>query len=437
MSEQIKKAWGYRHVVVVVLWFIFLIDYFDRLIILVFLPYIQNDLSLTTVQIGWLGSIFFFGYALSQILAGFLADRIGPKKVATISVWTFTLVTFVTGLIQNFWQFFSLRLALAVGEAQDYVPGVRMIANWFPRRELNRAIAFHSSSVTVALAICPIIVTQIAAAFGGNWRPVFFCMAVPGFIGIWLITKFLSDWPDKMLAKGRVKQEEYNLITSGIEASGHEKTYSVKMFLTDPQFYIYVTGLFVMLMIHWGIIVWISTFLVRQHGMDMKTMGFFSAVPYVVAFFSMNFGGWMADKWFRRHPKYLTIISFLGCVPVYYFLGHVSKGNTPMLLLALALAGFFIHLQFGNIFSYPTRRYPKELVGRASGVSNCVGQFGAFVSPLVAGYLVVTLPDNSMDFGNVFLFWSLLGIVGAIIIAFLEENYIDETASLKSTEPTV
>ncbi|MGO8880223.1 MAG: MFS transporter [Desulfomonilaceae bacterium] len=437
MAEHMKKAWGYRHVVVVVLWFIYIINYFDRISVLVFLPYIQKDLNLTTVQIGWLGSIFFFGYSLSQILAGYLADRIGPKRATSISIWSFTLVTFITGLVQSFWQFFFLRLALALGEAQDYVPGVRMIANWFPRRELNRAVGFLSSGVTIAPAICPIVVTQLAMAFGGNWRPVFFCLAVPGVIGIWLLTKFLSDWPDKMLAKGRVKQEEYNLITTDSKASGHEKTYSVKMFLTDSQFYIYASGLFITLMIYWGVAVWISTFLVKQHGMDMKTMGFFSAVPYVVAFFSMNFGGWMADKWFKRHPKYLTIISFLGCVPVYYFLGHVSKGNTPMLLLALALAGFFIHLQFGHMFSYPTRRYPKELVGRASGVSNCIGQFGAFVSPLVAGYLVVTLPDNSLNFANVFLFWSLLAIVGAIIIAFLKENYIEETANVESTESVV
>jgi len=78
------------------------------------------------------------------------------------------------------------------------------------------------------------------------------------------------------------------------------------------------------------------------------------------------------------------------------------------------------------MYSFPGWRYPKELVGRAVGVSNGVGQFGAFVSPLVAAYLVVELPDKSFDFSNVFLFWSLLAVCGAIAISFLKEKSILE-----------
>jgi len=440
MKEQTSKGWGYRHLILGIIWLLYLINYFDRISVLTFLPYIQKDLGLTAIQIGWLGSIFFFGYSVAQFLAGYLADKIGPKKTMRIAIWVFTIVTAATGFVRTYTQFMFLRLGLAVGEGQHFAPAMRMIANWFPREEKGRANGFFSTTWAVAPAVVPIAVTQIAAGFfGGAWRPIFFLLAAPGLVGAFILWKWVEDSPKTVYAKGKMKKDEYELISSSVNIGTSEQTrnYSSKMFLTDIQFYLYTVGLVIVLMIYWGMTTWISTFLVRQHGMDLKKMGFYASLPYIVAFFAMYFGGWMADKWFRRHPKYLTIISFLGCVPVYYFLGHVSKGNTPMLLLALALAGFFIHLQFGNIFSYPTRRYPKELVGRASGVSNCVGQFGAFVSPLVAGYLVVTLPDNSMDFGNVFLFWSLLGIVGAIIIAFLEENYIDETASLKSTEPTV
>jgi MFS family permease len=95
-----------------------------------------------------------------------------------------------------------------------------------------------------------------------------------------------------------------------------------------------------------------------------------------------------------------------------------------MLLLFLALGGFFVNLAWGMMYAFPSWRYPKELVGRAVGVSNGIGQFGAFLSPMIAGYLVITLPDNSYDFSNVFLFWSLLAVVGAIGIGFLKEKSI-------------
>ena len=93
-----------------------------------------------------------------------------------------------------------------------------------------------------------------------------------------------------------------------------------------------------------------------------------------------------------------------------------------MLITWLAVGGWFVNLSWGMMYAFPSWRYPKELVGRAVGVSNGVGQFGAFVSPLVAGYLVKTLPDNTFDFSNVFVFWSLLSIVGAVAISFLKKS---------------
>ncbi len=432
MNETFRKSWGYRHTILLIIWLLYLFNYFDRICVLTFLPYIQKDLVLSAVQIGWLASIFFFGYSLAQFLAGYLADRIGPKKTMNIAIWVFTIVTFLTGFVQNFWQFICLRLGLAVGEGQHFAPAMRMIANWFPREEKGRANGFFSTTWAVAPAIVPVAVTQIAAAFfAGAWRPVFFVLALPGFVGIFLLWKYVHDSPKTMHEQGRVTIQEYEMIKSSVdvEAGEHGKIYSAKVFLNDIQFYLYTAGLVIVLMIYWGMTTWISTFLVRQHGMDLKTMGFYASLPYVVAFFSMFFGGWMADKWFGGRPKMVTIISFLGCIPTLYFIGHVSKGDTGMLLLGLAIGGFFVNLSWGMMYSFPGWRYPKELVGRAVGVSNGVGQFGAFVSPLVAAYLVVELPDKSFDFSNVFLFWSLLAAVGAIAISFLREKAILEGAA--------
>lgn len=435
MSGTAKKVWGYRYVILIAIWFIYLINYFDRIAVLTFLPFIQNDLGLSAIQVGWLGSIFFFGYALAQPLAGYLADKIGPKRTMNIAVWVFTLITALTGFVQNFWQFIVLRLGLSIGEGQHFAPALRMIANWFPREEKGRATGFFSTTWAVAPAIVPILVTQLAAGFfGGAWRPVFFLLAIPGFLCIWILWKYASDSPKAMLEKGTVKKEEYDLITSSIEVEAieHGKTYSSKVFTTDIQFYLYTTGLFVMLMIYWGMTTWISTFLVRQHGMNLKTMGFYASLPYIVAFFSMFLGGWMADKWFGGKPKIVTVISLLGCIPALIFLGYVPKGSTGLLILGLAVGGFFINLAWGMMYAFPSWRYPKEVVGRAVGVSNGVGQFGAFISPMIAGYLVIANPDKTYDFTNVFIFWSIMALIGAIAAGCLKEKSIVDHAKFET-----
>jgi sugar phosphate permease len=358
-----------------------------------------------------------------------------------IAIWVFTLATGLTGFVRTFGQFIVLRLGLAIGEGHHFAPALRLIANWFPREEKARANGFFSTTWAVAPAVVPIIATQAAAGlFGGAWRPFFFVLAIPGFFGVFILWKWIQDSPKALYEKGKVSKEEYNLISSSVdvdvEASGKGKNYSVKMFLTDIHFYLYTIGLVILLMIYWGMTTWISTFLVRQHGMDLKKMGFYASLPYVVAFFSMYLGGWMADKLFGGKPKVVMVISFLGCIPALNFIGHVAKGNTSMLLLGLAVGGFFVNLAWGMMYAFPSWRYPKELVGRAVGVSNGVGQFGAFVSPLVAGYLVVVNADKSFNFGNVFLFWSLLSIIGAISMIFLKEKPIEDVSRFEVQSST-
>lgn len=207
----------------------------------------------------------------------------------------------------------------------------------------------------------------------------------------------------------------------------HGKTYSTKIFTTDPQYYLFTICFFVLLMIYWGMTTWISTFLVKMHGLNLKTMGFYASMPYIVAFFAMWAGGQVADKFFQGKMKMVTIIGFLGCIPVLYFIGQAQKGDTGALLFWLGLGGFFINFPWGVMQAFPSVRYPKEVVGRAMGITNGLGQFGAFISPMIAGYLVVTLPDGSFNFANVFIFWSALAAVAAVATFCLAEKPVDHT----------
>lgn len=428
-----QKAWGYRWTILFIIWILYVINYFDRISVLIFLPYIQTDLNLTPVQVGWLASIFFVGYALAQLTSGFFSDRVGPKKTMNIAIWVFTTVTFITGFVRTFWQFIILRLCLALGEGHHYVPAVRTIANWFPREEKGRANAYFTTTWAFAPAVIPITITWISAAFfDGAWRPVFFILAIPGVVGILLLHKYMADHPGQILEKGKMVREEYELITASVgeDAEIHGKRYSSGIFLRDVQYYLFTLSFFILLMIYWGMTTWISTFLVKQHNMDIKTMGLFAAMPYIVAGFAMWLGGYIADKVFQGRMKVVAMIGYLGCIPVLYFIGQVPQGRNGLLLLGLALGGFFINFPWGVMQAFPSMRYPKEVVGRAMGITNGIGQVGSFVSPMIAGYLVSILPDGAYDFSTVFLFWSISAFFAAVCAFFLKESpLVEESAA--------
>ncbi|MFD4930791.1 MFS transporter [Peribacillus butanolivorans] len=430
MNKIVKKAWNYRYVVLVVLWLVYIINYFDRMAVLTFLPFIQEDLNLTPVEVGQLASVFFFAYAAAQISAGYLADKIGPKKVMYIAILVFTVITALTGAVKNFTQFLLLRIGLGFGEGHHFAPAIRAINNWFPQNEKGRATSFFATSWAVAPAIVPVIVTSISFYFfGGDWRPVFYVLAIPGAVAIFLLWFFVSNTPKEMIAKGRMSKEQdidgqdYSPIE---KMSKEEKRKTYGLFLKDFHFYVYTLLLFCQLAVYWGTTTWLTSFLVTQHGMNIKEMGFFGSAPYIIAFFAMLLGGWLMDKVLGR-MKPVALIGGIGSIPVLWMLGAIDSGKPALLLTLLLLVGFFVNLNFGSIYAFLPKRYPKEIVGSATGLSNGIGQLGAFVSPLVAGYLVTVGADGSQDFGNVFIFFASVAALSVVCAIILKEKPVSDS----------
>jgi len=424
MSTIMKKAWGYRYWILVILWLVYIINYFDRMAVLTFLPYIQKDLNLTPVEVGQLASVFFFAYAAAQISAGFLADKIGSKKVMYIAVVVFTFVTALTGLVKNFAQFIALRIGLGLGEGHHFAPAIRAINNWFPSKERGRAVSFFATSWAVAPAIVPVIVTSVSIYFfSGEWRPVFYVLAIPGLLGIFLLWRFVADSPKELIEKGKLSKDqdiqEENVVPKKMSKEEKRKSYGV--FLKDINFYVFTLCLFCQLAVYWGTTTWLTSFLVTQHGLNLKEMGLFASAPYIVAFFAMMLGGWLMDNVVHR-MKPVALIGYLGSIPVLWMLGSVDKGNTGMLLTLLLLVGFFVNLNFGSIYAYLPKRYPKEIVGSATGLANGVGQLGSFVSPLIAGYLVSVGANGAQDFSKVFIFFAIVSAIAAICAMILKEK---------------
>ena len=60
-----------------------IITYIDRVCISKAAPLIQHDLQLSKEQMGWVFSAFTLAYALFEIPAGWLGDKLGPRRVLT------------------------------------------------------------------------------------------------------------------------------------------------------------------------------------------------------------------------------------------------------------------------------------------------------------------------------------------------------------------
>lgn len=419
---------NYRWIMLTSIWLLYVINYFDRIAVLTLLPLIRADLSLTHQQIGLAGSIFFFAYAFAQISAGGLTDRFGAKKIMGIAIVVFTCFTFFTGMIKDFTQFLIVRLGLAFGEGHHYVPAQRCIAEWFPKAEKGRASAAFASIYNIAPAIIPVVVALLATWLG-SWRTVFYVLAIPGVIGILVLWYYVSNSPDEMYKKGRVSKEELDHINAGLVTE--DRTWStreaVKFLLKDRSFIVYSLIGFCGTGAYWGSTTWLSSFLMEQHGFNIKEMGVIAGVPYLLGLLSTFIGGYLVDKHYKGSVKPVLWMCFIPAAILYFSVAQVAKGDVTLLIIILALMGFFVSLYSGGQYVYAILRYPKEVVGCAVGLSNFVWQMGAFFAPVVAGFLV-TKTDVGFSYTGAFALFGGMCLCGALLVFWLDESHLKKAS---------
>ena len=110
----------YRHRVLILLFFLSIITYLDRVCISVAGPRMQSDLGITPERWGWVVGAFTLSYAIFEIPGGAMGDRIGPRRVLTRIVTWWSAFTTLTGMVSNFYVLLLTRFMFGAGEAGAY-----------------------------------------------------------------------------------------------------------------------------------------------------------------------------------------------------------------------------------------------------------------------------------------------------------------------------
>ncbi|MFC1937568.1 MFS transporter [Chloroflexota bacterium] len=141
------------------------------------LPFIRDDFSLSYTQAGFLLSAFSIVYGVSQLPAGWLADRIGARMLITIGICGVALAGCLVGLSQTYLMaiFFMVLMGVVGGGYHPAAPP--LLAASVDLEKRGRAFGFHSIGGGVSHFLAPLLAGGIASAWG--WRSPFFALALP------------------------------------------------------------------------------------------------------------------------------------------------------------------------------------------------------------------------------------------------------------------
>jgi len=202
----------HRWVVFSVICLIYFFVYFHRVSTSVIVSDLMAAFNTNATALGFMSSIYFYIYALNQPIVGYLADRIGPRRV--IAYWSMTaaLGCFIFGLAPSIGWATLGRALIGFGVGGVYVPTVKALSQWFREKEFATMVGLLMSVGNFGAVVATTPLAWAAGTWG--WRPTFFLI---GGITMGMAILMLVITHDSPQSK---KPDEQNDYSPDIPSSG-------------------------------------------------------------------------------------------------------------------------------------------------------------------------------------------------------------------------
>lgn len=167
-----------------------LLNYLDRNVIFALFEPIKRDLLLTDAQLGWLGSAYVLVFSLAALPFGVLSDVNSRRGVIAGGVAVWSLFTMFSGLVRNFWQLFTCRALVGVGEAAYGAASASLTADYFPGKNRATAMGILSAGIPVGGVLGILLGGWLEGIYG--WRVAFMAVGLPGFACALLVGRIVD-----------------------------------------------------------------------------------------------------------------------------------------------------------------------------------------------------------------------------------------------------
>lgn len=198
MAEKFTA--GLRAYTVGLLTLIWAANFLDRQIFAILLQSIKTDMALTDTQLGLLGGLAFsIFYSTFGLPLAYMADRFNRKKLIITALSLFSVMTYICGLAQNYWQLLLARMGVGIGEAGTNPPSVAMISDMYPAEARATPLALFALGANIGIFAAFFLGGWLAQHYG--WRATFQVVALPG-LALAVLALFTLREPPRGLSDG-------------------------------------------------------------------------------------------------------------------------------------------------------------------------------------------------------------------------------------------
>src|SRR4029453_6683709 len=402
VATPLKARGQYRWVICALLFFAATINYVDRQGIGILKPTLQQEFGWSEIDYADIVFAFQLAYAIGLLLAGGIVDRIGARRGFAVAIVLWSLaamahaeatafgpaaaaVLSVVGLTYSasVAGFIAARFLLGLGEAGNFPAAIKVVAEWFPKRERAFATGLFNSGTNIGALVTPLVVPWITLTWGWYWA-----FAGAGGVGLLWLLAWLPIYraPE---SHPRVSASELAYIRS--DPPDPVTRVPWKALLPLRQTWAFMLGKFLTDPVWWLYLFWVPDFLNRNHAIDLRLVGPPLVVIYLVADVGSIGGGWLSSRLIKRGwsvnagRKTAMLVCALAVLPMMFASGArdlwVAVG-----LISIAAAA---HQGWSaNLFTLVSDTFPRQAVGSVVGLGGMAGAFGGMLIAKLTGYLL-------------------------------------------------
>jgi ACS family glucarate transporter-like MFS transporter len=409
-----------RWLIIAVAFMVSTVAYLDRSNISIAAPVLKGELGLGDVQLGFVFSAFVLGYALTQPVAGWVADRFGAYRIIAVGIGWWSVLTALTAMIPSqgaraFGSLLAARFLLGIGESIIFPASNRLVANWIPSRERGLANGVIFAGVGIGAGLAPPLITSIMLS--STWRAAFFVTAIIGLaaLAIWLM--IARDRPEE---HRWVSPAELELIraeatptaaASSVSSGAVRPATPWRAMLRNRTIGFLSLSYFCFGYVAYIYFSWFFTYLASVRGLDLKASGMYGMFPFIAMAIASPIGGWISDRLTIRYGARAgrCVIAGLGmgfsglCIAL---AGGVADVRLAALVLAAGSGSLYLAQ---SAFWTLSADIGQRSAGALSGIMNMGCQIGG----VVVGILTPIIAD-SLGWTASFLFTAAVCVVGAL-----------------------
>src|SRR6202521_3549250 len=362
-----------------------MLDAFDVMLYALLLAHIMRALGMSKATAGGLGTLTLLASGIGGVFFGFIADRIGRKRALMLSILTYSICSFASGLATSILMLAVFRFILGLGMGGEWNTGATLVAETWPDELRAKAISIVQSSWAIEFALAA-LVSGIVLRYA-SWRYVFFVGILPALITLWIQNRVPESQMWEEHRRLRLIDESQKLEPQGTQ--GTQGNASFMAIFRAP--YLKSTAALLLLNFFgmfgwWGLFTWLPPYLslpVEQGGRGFGVMGT-TTLLVVLNLFGMFPGylsfGWVADHLGRRRSFMLYTLMAALLVPLY------AMARSPGVVLVLGtIVAFFGTGIFSGSGIIASEIFPTRLRARALGFTYNGARTLSSVAPYVIG----------------------------------------------------